>query len=95
VRIKGTCKRCGREFLADQVIENGGLCPWDGQPFAPDYALVLVQALRTAQENGSRLERALEAIADVHPEFTLDASSVVGDQTASITRLERNAIKQG
>jgi hypothetical protein len=95
VRIKGTCKRCGREFLADQVIEGGGRCPWDGQPFSADYALVLVDALRSAQDAGSTLERALEAVADIHPEFTLDRASVTGQLTSSVARLEQNLITQG
>jgi hypothetical protein len=45
VKIKGTCRRCGREFFVEQVRENGGLCPWDGKPFQADYAAVLVDAL--------------------------------------------------
>ena len=42
MKIKGTCKRDDREFLAEQVVELGGECPWDGQPFNADYAVVLV-----------------------------------------------------
>ena len=95
MRIKGTCKRCGRDFLADQVIESGGRCPWDGQPFSADYAIVLVDALRDAQEAGTTLERSLEAVADIHPEFTLDASSVTRQLASSIARLQQNLITQG
>ena len=95
MKIKGTCKRCGREFLADQVIENGGRCPWDGLPFSPDYAIVLIDALREAQEAGTTLERALEAVADIHPEFTLDAPSVTGQISSSLARLPQNLITQG
>jgi hypothetical protein len=95
VRIKGTCKRCGRDFLADQVIEGGGRCPWDGQPFSADYAIVLVDALRSAQEAGTTLENALEALADIHPEFTLEGASVTGRLTPQIARLQQNLITQG
>ena len=95
MRIKGTCKRCGREFLADQVIDNGGRCPWDGQPFNADYALVLVDALRAAQMFGTRLERALEEIADIHPAFTLDRDSVLGALDRSIASLEQNLVRHG
>jgi hypothetical protein len=95
VRIKGTCKRCGREFLAEQVIESGGRCPWDGQPFSADYALGLVDALRSAQEAGTKLEHALEAIADIHPEFTLDGATVTADLSTQIARLKQNLITQG
>jgi hypothetical protein len=95
VRIKGTCKRCGRDFLIDQVVDSGGRCPWDGQPFSADYAIVLVDALRSAQEAGTTLEHALEAIADIHPEFTLDGTSVTGHLTTQIARLQQNLITQG
>ena len=95
MRIKGTCKRCGREFLADQVIEGGGRCPWDGQPFSADYALVLVDALRAAQVFGTKLERALEEVADIHPAFTLDHDSVLGSLDRSIASLEKNLVRQG
>ena len=48
MKIKGTCRRDGREILADQVIASGGECPWDGEPFNADYAVTLVDALRDA-----------------------------------------------
>jgi len=59
VKIKGTCRRCGREFLVEQVIRNGGECPWDGKPFQADYAVVLVDSLRDAESAGNTLENAL------------------------------------
>jgi hypothetical protein len=94
VRIKGTCKRCGREFLVEQAIDNGGRCPWDGQPFSADYAIVLVDALRAAQEAGTTLERSLEALADIHPVFTVEASSVTGEISKQVARLQDNLITQ-
>jgi hypothetical protein len=95
VKIKGTDKRNGREFLAEQVIESGGTSPWDGRPFSPDYAVTLVNALRDAEEAGSRLEEALEQIADIKPEFTLDQDSVLGPLRENLTRLEQNLVQQG
>lgn len=95
MRIKGTCKRCGREFLADQVIESGGRCPWDGQPFSSDYALSLVDALKAAQVFGTKLERALEEIADIHPAFTLEPETVLGSLSRSVASLEENLVRQG
>ena len=95
MKIKGTCKRCGREFLAEQPVANGGVCPWDGEPFSPDYAVVLVDALREAEDAGTRLEHALEAVADVHPAFTLDAGSVLDHIRSEVMRLERNLIAHG
>ena len=45
MKIRGTCKRDGRDFMVEQVIASGGACPWDGEPFQPDYAVTLVNAL--------------------------------------------------
>lgn len=89
MKIKGTCRRCGREFLVDQVLANGGECPWDGKPFQADYAVVLVDALRDAQDAGSTLENALEKIADLEPEFVLDIGTVLAQLREDLERLER------
>ena len=95
MKIKGTCKRDGREFLAEQVVVGGGECPWDGEPFAPDYAVTLVNALRDAEEAGTRLEQALLQVADVHPDFTLRAETVVGEINAQLARIDQRLIRQG
>jgi hypothetical protein len=89
VKITGTCRRCGREFLVEQALQNGGRCPWDGQPFEPDYAVVLVDALRDAEAAGNTLENALEKIADLKPAFVLDAESVTKRIREHLERLER------
>jgi hypothetical protein len=89
VKIKGTCRRCGREFLVEQVLQNGGECPWDGKPFQSDYAVVLVDALRDAEEAGARLETALEKTADLEPDFVLDVDSVLADLRGHLERIER------
>ncbi|MBI3647455.1 MAG: hypothetical protein HY240_01620 [Actinobacteria bacterium] len=95
MKIKGTCKRDGREFLVEQVIAAGGECPWDGEPFEADYAVVLVDALRDAQDAGARLVSALERIADVRPAFELDGSTVLGPLRAQLEKLERNVVARG
>jgi hypothetical protein len=89
VKIKGTCRRCGREFLVEQVLENGGACPWDGRPFQTDYAVVLVDALREAEGAGSTLENTLEKIADLEPEFVLHPTTVIEQLREHLERLER------
>ena len=95
MKIKGIDKRNGRGFVAEQVIENGWASPWDGRPFSPDYAVTLVNALRDAEEAGTRLEVALEQIADLKPEFTLDRDSVLGPLAAHLDRLDQNLVQQG
>jgi hypothetical protein len=95
VKIKGTCKRDGREFMVDQAIESGGSCPWDGEPFENDYAVVLVDSLRDAQQYAGLLVGALEKIASLKPEFTLEAESLIGPIRAQLTRLEQKLVTQG
>jgi hypothetical protein len=95
VKIKGIDKHNGREFLAEQVIESGGASPWDGRPFTSDYAVTLVNALRDAEEAGTKLEEALEQIADLQPGFTLDESSVLGPLREPLDRLRQNLVQQG
>ena len=95
MKIKGICKRDGREFFAEQVIDLGGECPWDGQPFNADYAATLVESLREAERLGSGLERALERVASLHPAFTLDEESVLGELQTQLGRLHPNLVRQG
>jgi len=95
VKIKGTCKRDHREFMVDQVILSGGECPWDGEPFQANYAVTLVDALADAQRAGTKLEEALEHVADLAPEFSLHAESVLGALERSLARLQQNLVRQG
>ncbi len=89
MKIKGTCRHCGREFLAEQTLANGGRCPWDGKPFQADYAVVVVDSLRDAESAGNTLENALEKLADLDPAFVLDPGSVIDGLRESLERLER------
>jgi hypothetical protein len=95
VKIKGTCRRDGREFFTEQVVRAGGECPWDGEPFNADYAVVMVDALRDAERAGSALEVAMETLADLSPAFTLERESIFGQLRASLDRLERNVVRRG
>ena len=95
MKIKGTCKRDGRDFLTEQVVGTGGNCPWDGEPFNADYAVTLVDALREAEQAGTQLERALETVADLQPQFTLDDDSVLADIRGHLARLRQRLVQQG
>jgi hypothetical protein len=95
VKIRGICKRDGREFFAEQVVDLGGECPWDGEPFNADYAPVLVESLREAERLGTGFEQALERVASLHPAFTLDEDSVLGELRTQLGRLHRNLVRQG
>ena len=94
MKIKGTCKRDGREFLVEQVVDLGGECPWDGQPFNADYAVVLVESLREAERLGTEFERALERVASLNPAFVLDEDSVLAETRTQLARLKRNLVRQ-
>ena len=94
MKIKGTCRRDGRDFFVEQVVASGGECPWDGQPFNADYAAVLVSSLREAERLGTELERALERVASLHPAFALDEHSVLGELTDQLGRFHRNLVRQ-
>ena len=95
MKIKGTCKRDGREFMVEQVVAGGGACPWDGEPFNADYAVVLVDALRDAEQAGSRLEMSLAKLADLMPAFTLDEGSVIAPLRTQLERVGRSVVGQG
>lgn len=95
MRIKGTCRRCGREVFAEQIVASGGHCPWDGEPFSADYAVVLVDALKAAEEAGTALENALEQVVSVRPALTIDAASVTGRTSELLGQLSKNVVTQG
>lgn len=95
MKIRGTCRRDGRDFMVDQVVDAGGTCPWDGEPFSADYAVTLVNALREAQRHGSALESSLQQIADLAPAFTLDPETVLAELRLSLGRIQRNVVTAG
>jgi hypothetical protein len=95
VKIKGTCKRCGRDVFAEQIVASGGACPWDGEPFNADYAATLVDALQRAEAAGTELEMALQVIADLHPEFRLHLDSVIGPLREHLERLDVPLVRRG
>jgi transposase len=78
MKIKGTCSRCGREFLASQVVEGHGHCPWCGNAFNKDYTAVLANALREAESHGESFQAVLEQIAGMELAMELDEESVIG-----------------
>jgi hypothetical protein len=95
VKIRATCKRDGRDFMAEQVIASGGECPWDGEPFNADYAATLVDALQRAESAGTELEMALQVIADLHPEFRLHIDTVLAPLQEHVERLDMPLVRRG
>ena len=54
-----------------------------------------MDALADAERAGTKLEEALEHLADLAPEFSLHAESVLGALERSLARLQQNLVKQG
>ena len=54
-----------------------------------------MESLREAERLGTGLERALERVASLHPAFTLDEESVLGELQTQLGRLHRNLVRQG
>lgn len=89
MKIKGTCAKCGKDFLAEQVVGSHGHCPWCGQAFSPDYTANLVKALQSAEVAGDVLEDALDQIADLEPRFDLDEDTVLEPLRAALRTQRR------
>ena len=83
MKIKGTLQ-AGRSRVPGRTGRGARReCPWDGQPFNADYAVVLVESLREAERLGTELERALERVASLNPAFVLDEESVLAPSRRS------------
>lgn len=87
MKIKGVHSVCGREVLVQQIVDNGGHCPWDGEPFNAEYTALLTDALARAEIAGTVLVEALEAVADMHGDLVLVENSVLAEQAAVLERI--------
>jgi hypothetical protein len=92
VKIKVVHQVCGREILAQQILESRGHCPWDGKAFNADYTALIAEALEVAEAAGSTLENALEKLAAYKPDFVIEESTVLEPLSAQLELLnERKA----
>ncbi|MEX2457901.1 MAG: hypothetical protein WD770_02825 [Actinomycetota bacterium] len=87
MKIKGVHSVCGREVLVQQIVDNGGHCPWDGKPFNAEYTALLTDALARAEVAGTVLVEALEAIADMHGDLVLVEDAVLAEPIAVLGRI--------
>lgn len=83
MKIKATCKYCDKDLLLEQAVSAGGHCPWCGQTFQKDYAVILTDSITAAERAGQVLEDALEKMAELRPGFNLDQSFLTGIQTSA------------
>lgn len=91
MKIKGTCSNCGREFLASQVVDGHGHCPWCGKAFNKDYTAVLAQALREADQHGDAFQAVLEQISGMELAMELDEESILGPLGDALRTARRRA----
>ena len=77
MKIRGTCQNCGRDFLTQQVLANGGHCWNCGKPYQPHYTAVFAEAIEQAEMAGSMLEGALERLAGMEPAIVIDEDTVL------------------
>ena len=78
---------CRREVLVQQILQSQGHCPWDGKPFSRHYNAVLTEALAAMEIAGAALEGALDRVAGLGPDFTLEEESLLGPIQAQVDRL--------
>jgi hypothetical protein len=89
VKIKVIHTLCGRQVFVQQIVESAGHCPWDGKPFEKDYTAILAEALEQAEIAGGILENALEKIAGMNPDMTIDPASIMDPLGSNLDRLNR------
>lgn len=90
MKIKGTCRNCGRDMLVQQIVDAGGHCPWCGRAFNRDYTSILVRALQQAEESGNRFQDALEQIGEIEDlGLSLDPESMVAPLREALRTMRR------
>ena len=87
MKIRGTCQNCGRDFLTQQVLANGGHCWNCGKPYQPHYTAVFAEAIEQAELAGSALEAALERLAGMEPAMVLDEETVLAALRAHLVAI--------
>jgi len=87
VKIRGTCQNCGRDFLTQQVLANGGHCWNCGKPYQPHYTAVFAEAIEQAELAGTSLEAALERLAGMEPAMVLDEDIVLAGLKAHLAAI--------
>lgn len=89
MKIKVFHDLCGREVLVRQILDSRGHCPWDGKAFTRDYTAIMAHALEAAENGGSLLENALEKIASMEADLTIERDSVLGPLVEHLDALDR------
>ncbi|MGH2686022.1 MAG: hypothetical protein ACRDJP_11210 [Actinomycetota bacterium] len=94
MRIRATCRNCGREVLPQQVVDAGGHCPWCGIAFTRDYTSIIVRSLREAEVAGEALQDALEQVAEVEElGLELDEESILQPLRDALRTIRRRGAR--
>lgn len=80
MKLIGTCQRCDRELLLDQLLdtETGARCPWCGAGMAGHYNAILHRVIPEIERAGRDLTRGLKVLRGDWTGFDLDERSVLG-----------------
>ena len=84
--VTAWCGRCGESFPLAEVVDSGtpGHCPRCGVALAPDYAAVLVSAVRQLLGAAAALEQAGGQLGDVAPLLHVDRGALAGQLEGSL-----------
>ncbi len=79
MNVTAWCGRCGESFPLLEVVDSGtpGHCPRCGVAFAPDYAAVMVSAVRQVLAAAAVLDQSGGQLRDVAPLLHIDQASVL------------------
>ena len=94
MKIRATCRNCGRELFPQQLVDSGGHCPWCGRAFNKDYTASLVRSLLEADAAGAQLQDSLEQVAGMEePGLDIDEESVLQPLREALTSIRRRGAR--
>jgi uncharacterized paraquat-inducible protein A len=84
--VQAWCGRCGESFPLVEVVDSGtpGHCPRCGVALAPEYAAVLVSAVRQVLAAAAVLEQSGAQLADVAPLLHIDRRALAEELEGSL-----------
>ncbi|MDX6206821.1 MAG: hypothetical protein QOF39_2878 [Frankiales bacterium] len=80
------CGRCGESFPLLELVDSGtpGSCPRCGVALAPEYAAVMVSAVRQVIAAAAVLEQSGTQLADVAPLLHIDRRALAEELEGSL-----------
>jgi hypothetical protein len=84
--VEAWCGRCGESFPLLEVVDSGtpGHCPRCGVALAPEYAAVMVSAVRQVIAAAAVLQQSGAQLADVAPLLHIDRRALAEELEGSL-----------